>query len=37
VRDEELARELADTVRELRELTADIRRNPGNYFKFSVF
>ena len=37
VRDEELARELADTIREMRALIADIRKNPRNYFKFSVF
>jgi len=37
VRDEELAKELKDTIKELKELTADIRENPKNYFKFSVF
>jgi len=37
VRDEELARELAETIRELKELTADIKQNPKRYFKFSVF
>jgi len=37
VRDEELARELTNTIRELKELTADIKKNPKNYFKFSIF
>ena len=37
IRDEEMAKELKDTIRELKELTADIRKNPKKYFKFSVF
>ncbi|MFZ2196363.1 MAG: MlaD family protein [Thermodesulfovibrionales bacterium] len=37
VRDEELAQELKDTIKELKELTSDIRENPKKYFKFSVF
>ncbi len=37
IRDKELARELKDTVSELKELTKDIKENPKKYFKFSVF
>lgn len=37
IRDQELAQELKDTIRELRELTADIKKNPKKYFKFSIF
>jgi phospholipid/cholesterol/gamma-HCH transport system substrate-binding protein len=37
VRDDKLAQELKDTVKELKELTADVRENPGRYFKFSIF
>ena len=37
IRDEKLAQELKDTIRELKELTADIKDNPKKYFKFSVF
>jgi phospholipid/cholesterol/gamma-HCH transport system substrate-binding protein len=37
IRDEKLAQELKDTIRELKELTADIKENPKKYFKFSVF
>jgi phospholipid/cholesterol/gamma-HCH transport system substrate-binding protein len=37
IRDEKLAQELKDTIRELRELTSDIRDNPTKYFKFSIF
>ncbi|MBS1126231.1 MAG: mce-like protein [Nitrospirae bacterium] len=37
IRDEELAQELKETVRELKELTADMKKNPGKYFKFSIF
>ena len=37
VRDEELAHELKDTIKELKELTSDIRKNPKKFFKFSVF
>lgn len=37
VRDEELAQELKDTIKELKGLTSDIRKDPKKYFKFSVF
>jgi phospholipid/cholesterol/gamma-HCH transport system substrate-binding protein len=37
VRDEELAHELKDTIKELKELTSDIRKDPKKYFKFSIF
>ena len=37
IRDEKLAQELKDTIRELKELTGDIKENPKKYFKFSVF
>jgi phospholipid/cholesterol/gamma-HCH transport system substrate-binding protein len=37
ISDEEVARELKDTIRELKELTADVRNNPRRYFRFSVF
>ena len=35
--DKELARELKDTVSELRRLLQDIKSDPKKYFKFSVF
>lgn len=37
VRDEELAHELKDTIKELKELTSDIRKDPKKYFNFSIF
>ncbi len=37
VRDEELAQELKDAIKELKGLTADIRKNPKKFFKFSIF
>jgi phospholipid/cholesterol/gamma-HCH transport system substrate-binding protein len=37
VRDEELAHELRDTIKELKGLTSDIRKDPKKYFKFSIF
>ena len=35
--DKEMARELKDTVTELRQLVKDIKSDPKKYFKFSVF
>jgi phospholipid/cholesterol/gamma-HCH transport system substrate-binding protein len=35
--DKELAQELKGTIKELKELTADIKDHPGRYFKFSLF
>lgn len=35
--DKEMARELKDTVTELRQLVKDIKTDPKKYFKFSVF
>ena len=37
VNDKELAKELKDTVAELRQLVKDIKTDPKKYFKFSVF
>lgn len=37
ITDKKLAGDLKDTVTEIRELTKDIRDNPGKYFKFSLF
>jgi phospholipid/cholesterol/gamma-HCH transport system substrate-binding protein len=37
VSDDELAEELKTTLRELNALIRDIKENPNNYFKFSVF
>ncbi len=37
LRDENMAREMKETVGELRKLTEDIRREPRKYFKFSLF
>ena len=37
VKDKELAKELKEIVGELKELTKDIKSNPGKYFKFSLF
>lgn len=37
VNDKELAEELKVTLKELKELTADIKQNPGRYLKFSLF
>jgi phospholipid/cholesterol/gamma-HCH transport system substrate-binding protein len=37
ISDEELAQELKGTIRELKEITADIKKNPKKYFKFSIF
>ncbi len=35
--DKETAKELKETIRELSELTGDIREHPRRYFKFSLF
>jgi len=37
IKDEETAKELKETVKDLRKLTEDIKENPHKYFKFSVF
>lgn len=37
LRDEKMAQDLKDTVKELRELIAEIKKSPKKYFKFSVF
>jgi phospholipid/cholesterol/gamma-HCH transport system substrate-binding protein len=37
VKDEELAKELKMTLTELNTLIQDIKKNPGRYFRFSVF
>jgi phospholipid/cholesterol/gamma-HCH transport system substrate-binding protein len=37
LRDEEMAKDLKETVSELRKLSKEIRGQPGKYFKFSVF
>lgn len=37
LKDEELARDLKETVSELKEITKDIKENPKKYFKFSLF
>ncbi len=37
INDEELAQELKETIKELKELTANIKDHPGRYFKFSLF
>ncbi|HXX56812.1 MAG TPA: MlaD family protein [Thermodesulfovibrionales bacterium] len=36
IRDEELAKELKETIGEVKELAGDIRKNPGRYFRFSI-
>jgi phospholipid/cholesterol/gamma-HCH transport system substrate-binding protein len=37
IKDRELAKELKDTVTELKELLKNIKDHPGKYFKFSLF
>ncbi|GBD95364.1 MAG TPA: MCE family protein [Nitrospirae bacterium] len=37
VRDEEFSKELKSTLRDLNALIKDIKENPHNYFKFSIF
>lgn len=37
VKDDELSKELKSTIKELNVLIKDIKENPSNYFKFSIF
>ena len=37
IKDEEMAKDMKDTVKELKRLSEDIREHPQRYFKFSLF
>jgi phospholipid/cholesterol/gamma-HCH transport system substrate-binding protein len=37
IKDEEMAKDMKETVKELKRLTEDIREHPHRYFKFSLF